>query len=182
MADLYSDHYNSTISSATQEDPRVLIAAGLNHGKLRYKRATVTTTLATAAADVLRFFQLKSGDRPLEMLLSHTADASTSATADIGIHATDGGAVIDIALWCAFGTAPGSDITATVSRLDLFTLGDSTLEDRGKRLWELADIGAATYTVDPNETWDMTMTIKAETGIVVTEYVLECIYVPGTSA
>lgn len=179
MADLLSDHYNSTAASATIEDPRPFVARGLSHATVRYKRATVTTTTATAAADVMRFFTLKSSDRVVELLLSHTADASTSATGNAGVHATiaDEGAVYDINLWCAVGTVPMSDITAAIARVDLYTLGALELEDRGKALWENIEEGETqSWTVDPLLEFDITITVAAETGIVATEYVLECYY------
>jgi len=182
MADFYSDHYTATTSGTSIDDPRIKAAPGIAHAKIHYKRGTVTTTTATAAGDVLRFFQLKSSDRLLQLFLSHTADASTSATGDCGLHATDGGAVIDLDLFIGVATVPMSDITAAIARVDLLPLGATLeVEDVGKQLWVLADEGGGTYTVDPFETWDVTLTIAAETGIVATEYVLEAYYTSAGS-
>ena len=177
MADFYSDHYTATPSGTSIDSPRLKVAPGIAHAKLYYKRGTVTTTTATAAADILRFFSLKSGDRLLNLFLSHTADASSAATGNCGLHATDGGAVIDLDLFCAVGVAPMSDLTAAVARTDLLPVStELEVEDVGKQLWVLAAEGAASYTVDPFETWDVTVTIAAETGIVATEYVMEAVY------
>jgi len=187
MADFYSEHYAAVVTAGVSptsiDDPLAFVAAGINHGKLHYKRGSVWTTTATAAADILRFFRLKSSDRILELVLNHEADASTSATGDVGLY-TAGGAVIDLDLFCDVGDVPMSDITAAMVRANLFATATSALdnEDRGKRLWELANEGAATLTEDPLVDYDICMTVAAEVGIVATEYVMECIYVPGTTA
>ena len=177
MADFFSDHYTATTSGTSIDNPRLKVAPGLSHAKVHYKRGSVSVTTATAAADVLRFFKLKSSDRPLELLLSHTADASTSAAVDCGVHRPDGGLVYDLNLWCAVGTAPMVDITLAIERTELFSLGALEPEDRGKQLWALVEEGATQgWTVDPNVEFDITMTISAEVGIVASEYVMECYY------
>jgi hypothetical protein len=180
VADFYSEHYSNTAASTSIDAPRIKVAPGLSHAKKYYKRGIVTTSTATAAGDVLRFFPMKSGDRIVDLLFSHTSDASTTVTADIGIHQTDGGSVVCLDLWVGFDQSPGSDMTATIGRLDMLTRNGSNLsyEDRAKHLWELADLGlgGGTYSENPFETWDVTATIKAETGIVATEYVMECSY------
>jgi len=182
MADFYSDHYTATAAGTSIDNPRLKVAPGIAHAKIHYKRGTVTTTTATAAGDVLRFFQLKSSDRLLQLFLSHTADASTSATGDCGLYATDGGAVIDLDLFCAVGTVPMSDITAAVARVDLLPVStELEVEDVGKQLWQMADEGGGTYSVDPFETWDVAITVAAEVGIVATEYVLEAYYTSAGS-
>ncbi len=187
MADLYSDHYALAVSQASPDDPHIKVPAGIDHAALRYKRGTITTTVATAAADVLRFFPMRSSDRLLNLFLSHTADASTSAAGDCGLHDSPdeqgvGGAAVDTNLWCPVGTAPMIDITLAIDRVDILLLGDLANEDIGTRLWEMADVGAATFTVDPQSLFDITMRISAEVGIVVTEYVMEAVYTAGAGS
>ncbi len=183
MADFYSDHYTATVSGTSIDDPRIKAAPGIAHAKLHYKRATITTTTATAAGDVLRFFQLKSGDRPVNLFLSHTADVSTATTGDCGLYSTDGGAVLDLDLFCAVGVAPMSDLTAAITRTDLLPLSTALeVEDVGKPLYQMLDeaLGTTVYDNDPHATWDVCITIAAETGIVSSEFVLECVYTsPG---
>lgn len=179
MADFFSDHYTATAGGTSIDDPRLKVEPGVGHARLYYKRATLSVTTATSAADVLRFFSLKSGDRIMELLLSHTADASTAVTGNAGAHRTfeDGGAVLDLNLFCAVGTAPMSDLTAAISRTDLLTLAALELEDRGKPLWEQVEEGATQgWTSDPQIDIDITVTIAAETAIVASEYVMECYY------
>lgn len=189
MADFWSDHYtNTALGSTTIDDPRIKVAAGLNHAKRRYKRATLAVTTATAAGDVLRFFKIKSSDRIIELQLSHDADASTTVNGDIGLYTVGaGGAVLDLDLYGDVLVAPCDDLTVVIGRTetitgDVFIGGVLTDVDRGLMAWEQLAIGAGTDTVDPILEYEVCLTIAAETGIVASEYVLECTYVPGTTA
>jgi hypothetical protein len=183
MADLYSDHYNSVASSSSIGNPRTKVAPGIFHSTIRYKRGVCTVTTDTAAADVLRFFTLKPSDRLIHLRLSHTADASTSATGNCGLHLANGGAVVDINLFCAVGTSPMDDITAAIAHLDMFDLeGTAVDEDRGKQMWEISDKGASSYgslAAAPADGFDVTITIAAEVGIVASSYVMEAWYTAG---
>ena len=174
MADYFSDHYSATASSNTIDDPRIKVAAGLSNAKIRYKRGVVTTDTDQAAADVLRFFTLKSSDRILELLLTTPGDGGTTVTTDLGVHTKDGGAAIDANL---FATAV--DINAAVARVDQFVEA-GTLEqaDRGKPLYVLVDEGlaSAVYDNDPLVDWDITGTISTENATAGAEVVLEVYY------
>ena len=178
MADFFSEHYTTTTSGTSIDDPRIKVAAGLSNAKMRYKRASVTTTTATAGGDGLRFFTLKSSDRIQELLLSHTADASTSADGDLGVYDINAGSVVDLDLFGDILVSPMDDITATISRVNVFTGGALELEDVGKPLYELVDegLGTSTFDDDPLKEWDIVLTVANETGIVATEYVLEVYY------
>ena len=192
MPDLLSEHYAAVVSAgvspAVIDDPLQKLAAGQSHSKLHYKRGSVFVVGATAAGAVLRFFPLKSSDRIIELVISHTVDASTTVTANIGLYDSiqdgSGGALIDLDLFNDVGDVPMADITIVMRRLDVFASAASVLdnEDRGKMLWELADEGAASHSKDPIKSWDICMTILAETGIVASEYVLECIYAGGSAS
>lgn len=191
MADLLSEHYAAVVTAGTSpaavDDPLQKLAAGQSHSKLHYKRGSVFVVGATAAGDVLRFFSLKSSDRIIELVMSHTVDASTTVTANLGLYDSvieDGGAVIDLDLFHDVGDAPMADITVAMARVNVFASAASVLEveDRGKQLWELALEGAGTDTTDPVKTWDIGMAILAETGIVASEYILECIYAGGSAS
>jgi hypothetical protein len=180
MADFFSDHWNAVAGLTAIEDPRTMVAPGLDHATVRYKRATVSVTTATAATDVLRFVTLKSGDRIHEVRLTHAADASTTVAGNFGLHQTGpGGALLDINLFCAVGTVPMVDITLAIARVDITILEAIDDIDRGKALWEMLFEGAGSDTEDPRELWDLTMTIANETGIVASEYILEVWYTAG---
>jgi hypothetical protein len=181
MADFYSDHYTATAASTSVDDPRIKTAPGIAHAKIHYKRGSVTTSTATAAGDALRFFPMKSSDRLLQLMLSHTADASTSASGDVGLYATDGGAALDIDLFGDVLVSPMDDITAAIVRQDLIVDGALTNEDVGKMLWEQLAVGAGTDTTDPHLVYDVVLTIAAEVGIVATEYILEAYYTSAGS-
>ena len=179
MADFYSDHYTATASSTSQDDPRIKAAPGIAHAKIHYKRGSVTTTAATAAGDVLRFFQLKSSDRLLELRASTVGDAGTSATADFGLHLTDGGAVVDADLFYAGNL----DIKAAVAGVDVMKDGAVDDHDRGKQLWEISDEGASSYgsLAAAPSVFDVTATIVAEVAIAGAEIILEAYYTSAGS-
>ena len=82
------------------------------------------------------------------------------------------GAVIDVDL---FGSA--IDVNAGLARTDEFTeAGTLDDEDRWKHLWQIATVGAATYTTDPFEDWDIVLVPTAALTTVVEEIVVEAVY------
>lgn len=181
MADYFSDHYTATVSGTTVDDPRFKVDPGISHSKIYYKRATVTAPAAITTADVLRFFSLKTNDRPLELLLSSIAFTGTGQPADCGVYQAGGGAVVDVDL---FGNeaAPLDDLSVAVVRADLFILGALEQEDRGKMLFQLADEGLAStlYDEDPHEEWDICLTMGTESAITAGgELIMECYYTSG---
>lgn len=174
MATYFSDHF-STAAAATTVDRVHRPVVAISHGRLRYKRAKIAFT--PAAADIVRFFTLKSGDRLVELWLSSDDMASTSATVHVGIYKAgdnhDGAVIDDDVFATSVDTA-----TAALARSDVFNeAGNFTLPvGRGSTLWELADAGAGTYTADPQEAWDVTMTIAAISGPAASDVVLEAYY------
>ncbi len=108
------------------------------------------------------------------------ANWGATTTFHVGLYKkgdADDGAVIDVDL---FGST--IDWSGAIARTDYFTEA-GTLDnwDRGKTLWELAAIGAASYTSDPRETWTIAATttqdIDATAGAV--EMLVEALYVAG---
>jgi hypothetical protein len=174
MADIYSGHYTATSGDTSISDPGTAIAGGLSHAKIRYKNALVPTTTSLAATDVIRFFPLKSGDRILELLLSHPSNGSTALTGGLGVYdqVENGGAAIENDI---FGG--GSDFTLSSARADRFSLTALEDEDRGKPLWQLSLEGTPpiTYTEDPRETWDVGIVIVTATAVVATEWLLNSV-------
>lgn len=175
MARFYSDHFSADGSNKTTADNQVRVSAGLSHGRVRYKRAIVSA-MDSANADEVRFAQFKSSDRIVELYLSGDGGGS-AGTINLGLYksGTDhDGAVIDMDLF-----ASDIDTTGVIARVDQFKeAGTLTDRDRGKTLWELATIGAASYTSDPMEDWDLTGLMDAGSDAAL-ELVLEVYYTSG---
>ena len=175
MARFYSDHFSSDGSNQTSVDAQRRISAGLSHGRLRYKRSIVSA-MDSANADEVRFAQFKSSDRIIELLLSGDGGGS-AGTSNLGLYKSGSahdGVVIDMDLF-----ASDIDTTGVIARVDQFKESSTlTDRDRGKTLWELATVGAASYTSDPMEDWDLTGLMDAGSDAVL-ELVLEVYYTSG---
>lgn len=181
MPSIFSDHFGTGIATALAGeidlDRTKRVAVGIGHGRLRYKRARVTIGTAAGIGDQIRLMQFRSSDRIIQVFMTSDGGGDAGAV-DIGIYKTGAahdGAVIDADL---FGSAVAVD--AAVARVDQFKesaiLGDV---DRGKTLWELADIGAGTYTVDPMEDWDLVATVTTAVTVALNTTVWEVIYTAG---
>lgn len=181
MADYYSEHYTETVGGTAVQDPRPKTAPGISHSPLRYKRGSVTPAAGVTDDEICRFFTLKSSDRLIHLYLSTLSLTGTTMTADGGVYLADGGALVDLDLFCAAATSPLDDLTVAVVRVDLFALGLLENEDRGKQLWELInDAGAVTYAQDPNLTYDIAITMNTETAVTAaSELILEAVYTAG---
>lgn len=186
MSRAYSNHFNSNatpgvatgLTDTIALDTGRRIGAGEGHARRRTKVARVQVpTAGMTSGDELRLMQFKSGDRVFSILVTAAGDSTTYA-ADLGLYksgARHDGAVIDADL---FGSALA--MASGVARVDEFTqattLGNA---DRGKTLWELAAIGAAAYTSDPLEDWDLVLTSTATGTAAVEDIVVEVEYTSG---
>lgn len=181
---VFSDHFSTTGIATSLTDVTGLaydrnkrLIAGLSHGRVRYKRASIVAGTGTGIGDMFRMCQFKSGDRLHSVMLS-TSGGSAGAT-DIGLYKSGfahDGAVIDADLIGSAVTTSG-----TVARVDQFK-ESTTLKDidRGKTLWELVTIGAAaTYTSDPFEDWDLVLTFTTAITVSLQTIVTECFYTSG---
>jgi len=134
------------------------------------------------SGDEIRLFDLNSNDRLIELFFSMDGNWGATATFDVGLYnkgAANDGTVIDVNL---FATA---DVwSSAIERTDLFKEA-TTLDDwdRGKPLWELANIGlgATTYGVTTNETWTVTTVTSQDISATdaVVEFLVEATYVSG---
>ena len=186
MADFYSDHYSAdqgdTGHFVTLISPSRIVPVGKKHARLRRTAAflSVPSGQDLADNDVLRFMDLKSGNRLVELFFSMDGNWGATTTFNVGLHlkgAANAGAVVDEDL---FGSA--IDWSGAIARVDYFTEA-ATLDnwDRGKTLWELAAIGAGTDTVDPMAMYTITATcsqdISATSALV--EMLVEAYYIAG---
>ncbi len=185
MADFYSDHYSAdqgqtghftTLLTAQQ---RTLVV-GKKHARLRRTACYISVPNAQDLADndVIRFFDMKSGDRPIQLFASMDANWGATASFNLGLYlkgTNDDGAVIDEDLF-----ASAVDWSGTIARTE-YLVESSVLDewDRGKTLWELADIGDGTYTTDPFQTWTVASTFASNPSATdaLVEMLVEMIYV-----
>ena len=177
MADWFSDQYSAGSAATAIADPITVVSSGVNHGRKRIIRAEITVT-DTAAADILRMFTLKSGDRLYTLELYTDGGCNASSSSDVGIHTST--------LGHDSSTALDADVYATTqdltSALDVYTevfTQATTLggEDRGKTIWEQLAVGAQSYTVDPLINVDFTITLNGEDDATSTTIVLIGTYV-----
>lgn len=161
MADYYSNHFSAEIGSTghfTTLIPNKVVPVYAHGARVRRTEARMLVPSGQDLGDdaVIRLLDLRSGDRLIEAFFSMDADWGATTTFNLGLYKkglNNDGAVIDEDL---FGSA--IDWAGAITRVDYFkesaTLADY---DRGKTLWELVTIGAAsTYTSDPMETWTLT--------------------------
>ncbi len=130
--------------------------------------------------DVWAMVPILSSYRLYEVVMTCTAafNLATSITVDIGLYEMtpkgELGPEIDLDLFASAITIDA----AAVARVDQF-LESTTLAaiDRGKRAWELAAIGAAIYTEDPDEQWYVCYQVNAVGNITTAgEIMLEVFY------
>jgi hypothetical protein len=159
MANYYSDHFSGVNAVTLATDNSVLdnskiLATGVGHGRVHYKRAELTLT-TLVDGDFVRMMQFKSGDR-LNQLNKTNTDSGSTGTVALGFYKTgrshDGeGVETDIIV-------TGDVFTTAYNKLDIFSSGAATADlelHRGKALWEIASFGSASYTEDPMEDWDL---------------------------
>ena len=140
------------------------------------RRTSIYKVTALAlTTDLIRMGTVSSGIRIVEMYISGGNEAA-AGDIDIGLHRAEeqnGGTVIDANL---FAVA----VAKNAARVDAFdestTLDD---QDRGKPLWDLANTGGGTYTEDPSEVWDITITPGTSHTTTANSYTLEIIYIEG---
>jgi hypothetical protein len=164
------------------DSPLVRRSAGLEHARLRYKQARITMPLALpfTDGDYIRFLTFRSGDRIMAIYGSCDSNA-TATVVDLGIYKT--GANHDGAVVTTDVFVDGDDVNAAdLDREDWFTQAtDLTGLDRGKTLWELANLSdeAPAYTEDPGELWDLTMECMTTQATAAQTFVIEVEYTSG---
>lgn len=154
MATYYSDHFATSGADTTTRDATYRPPVGIGHGKMYYKVAHMSA-FNPQTTDTVRVMSFKSGDRLNALLISCDATPSAGAV-NIGLYlAGDAhdGAVIDADLFVS-----AQAITSALDQTDAFNESAVLANtDRGKTLWELAAIGAASYTADPMLVFDVVM-------------------------
>jgi hypothetical protein len=171
MTTFYSPHYGPAIGETnhftTLLAPPPMPDIGIKHTRIRRTQAQFIVPDATnmAAGDITRLFDMKSSDRLINLYVSCDADWHTTATFAYGLYlkgVNNDGAAIDFDLF-----ASSHDQVNEVARVDVFDTATTLADwDRGKTLWELAEIGDGSYSVDPEEDWTVAMTAVGDTTVV----------------
>lgn len=164
MATFYSDQFATelTTDEVAAFDPAYRASTGDLGGHLVYSVGTAYT-LGTTAADSIRMIRGIHSSQRLWSLTCYCPSTPSAGIADIGLYLSGfnhDGAVVDIDLF-----EDGQSLTSGLAETDVF-LGTTgiTAADRGKTMWELADLGAASYGSDPNLFFDICFDMP--TGIV----------------
>jgi hypothetical protein len=115
-------------------------------------------TLETAAADddnsVYRFFRLPSNAKIYSIaVLNDAITSGTSWNCGLWDTAANGGAVVDADLFASAVDLSAGTAAWLELRFEAATSGP--IEYADYELWRIADLGAATYTVDPQKEWDL---------------------------
>lgn len=163
MTTFYSNHFGPAVGETghftTLTTGGRRTSAGERHGRSMHSHALMTVPSGQDLGndDVIAAIGIKSSDRIGEVRFSMDANWGATTTFNIGLYkeAEGGGlgSVIDEDLF-----ASAVDWAGAIARVDYFKEA-GTLDDwdRWKQAWELAAIGAATYTVDPVENWIITL-------------------------
>lgn len=160
MPNFFSDLLAATPSGSF--DPNYRAEAGLDGQKLRLKQARFDLA-AAALNDTVVLATLPSGARVTGIRVTTNTTSATGAL-HIGLykapavgrdHVPAAANLIDNNL---FADALG--VTTAAARVDAFA--EAALNDihRGLRLWELANVGGASYSADPMEDWDIVATFS----------------------
>lgn len=154
----YSDHFGADGDNDTSLPALAKITdPGLSRGRERRIVARFTGLPLVATPDVIRMMRLPSNCRLYELLLCCDGGSAAGAV-DIGLHeagSNHDGAVVDADLF-----ASAQVISSALDLTDVFDEATTLAQvDRGKRLWELAAKGAATYTSDPQLDFEVTLTV-----------------------
>lgn len=147
MTTWFSDHFGTDgDNDITLPASPTVIPVGVGHGR-KYAKRAVFTGLGIAA-DTIRVMRFREEDRLYNLHISVNGGSDAGAI-NVGLHeagANHDGAVIDADLFASALT-----ISSALDETEIFD-ESSVLSgiDRGKRMWELAAVGAASYTAAPN--------------------------------
>ncbi len=156
MARFFSDYYRPPADANTALAANYKAPLGKAHGRLRVMKVYVLAPVGVLVGEEIRLGQFKSSDR-IHSIRVGCSGASGTWTVNIGLYeagVAHDGAVIDEDLF-----ASALAITTAIDDVEqIDETGTVTRALRGAPLWEQAAAGAASYTADPFEDWDLVMT------------------------
>lgn len=192
MAAHYSNNFNTITAAGVGHDARAVgqffAPSGYARGDLNRVAGLATIPILSFGADgdTVSFFNMKSGDRPVEMVVS--CDANQGATTSDWNYGLYHSSVVDLGALVSAGSettfAAALDQAGALTRVEILAGagGDVDDWDRGKALWEMVNMSdAGTYDSDPFETWTVVATSSDAVATIaaVHEWLLECYFVPG---
>lgn len=147
MSTFFSDHFGADgTSDTTLPATPIIVPPGIGHGRMYMKRAFVTALATTD--DTIRMMNFREEDRLFELLVSAGGESAAGAL-DLGLYeagANHDGALVDPELF-----ASDIVVSSAIEYVDKFAEEGTVLSvDRGKRMWEIAAVGDASYTARPN--------------------------------
>jgi len=154
------NHFSNVFSADVDVLPTVPVIAGIGQGssRVRYKRATCLLDVGFLTTEVVGIVPLRSSDRVLDVRFSTEAAVVGGATSQLGLWEAGknhDGIVIDANFFDAV-----MDLGATNVEVDGRTTAQVTGVNKGLALWEQMNIVTpATYANDPNEDWEMVITL-----------------------
>lgn len=161
MTDTVSNQFAAAGTDVADFDPEARFSQGLLGGHLDYSIGRMITAATTNNAVTRMIRGLHSSER-LFSLTCQVASTPSAGVIDIGLYEAGfdhDGAVIDKDIF-----EDGQSITSGLAETDVFLGASLTALARGLTLWEIAALGAASYTEDPNLFFDITL--ETPTGIV----------------
>ena len=171
-SDLITDPADNTSLSKYYKAP-----VGISGARTRTSVARATGLFLTT--DVVRMASLHSSRQLLHIGIGADG-ASTAGAVNLGLYlaGTDhDGAVVDVDLFAsAQSVASALDPWAADGFVEATTLGGV---DRGKKLWELAALGAASYTEDPDVMFDICIVPSTSLTVAASELSLWLTYTAG---
>lgn len=153
MSTFYTDQLSGVYDSTP--DAMYLAPYGCDV-ETRTKRCRITLPISVESVvesgDKIIVAKVNSGDRMSGLWLSADGNVPATSTIAIGLQLiTAGGGIgadLDIDLF-----EDSVALSAASDRAEMFTTAVLDDWDRGKPMWELASIGAASYTEDPHLDW-----------------------------
>jgi hypothetical protein len=183
----YSNHYSPAIGATghatTLRTPMTPTAVGIAHGRLRKSVGQVTMPIGAALVDTdqIRLCDIHSNARLFDLRVSMDGNWGATATFTLGLYKkgiNNTGAVIDLDCFTA-----SVDWAAAIARTDYFVTAGLDDHDRGKQVWELANItlAASTYSAATDEMWSIVATANATltTLVAAVEMICEIEYTAG---
>tara|TARA_R110000751_G_scaffold51007_5_gene112254 strand:- start:196 stop:696 length:501 start_codon:yes stop_codon:yes gene_type:complete len=146
MADINSSQIAALVASPSKRtDVRN------NGGRIRTKGAIIAFDGTQSAADVVRFFRVKSGDVITSLQMSTVAAITGMTGVSFGVHSINGGAAVDAEL---FNNTLNLASLILLEELRIGAASDLTIATSEQAVYELLGLAE-----DPNLEYDVTATL-----------------------
>lgn len=175
----YSDHYGADgDNDIVLVSPPKVVGVRIKHARKRWSKAHFVGMPLDTTPDVVRMLTMKSSDVLIDLYMSCDG-GSTAGDCDVGLYLTGGahdGAVVDQDLFASAVDIHTAAFAPTSIYNEAATIGETNY---GLPLWQLAALGAATYTEDPQVQFDICLTVTTSFTVADTIINLEALYAAG---